>query len=86
MSSEHLKKWCDKYFEKSGMKIHPSAVPVDVILNDLLGRVDIIEQRIPKSMNPVKKEEDIQTVRVRGVDIPLDELLKDIDKSKKVKK
>jgi chromosome segregation ATPase len=35
----NLTVWCEHYHEKSGLKVHPSSVPVDVVLDDLMGQV-----------------------------------------------
>ena len=35
----NLKKWCESYYEKSGLKVHPSSVPVDVVLEDVMGQI-----------------------------------------------
>ncbi len=32
----NLKKWCDLYHKEVGIKIHPSSVPTDLVLEDLL--------------------------------------------------
>lgn len=34
----NLSSWCEKYHQDSGIKIHPSSVPMDVVLDDLLGQ------------------------------------------------
>ncbi len=34
---KNLRTFCDEYFKKTNLKIHPSAVPVDVVLDELLG-------------------------------------------------
>ena len=36
----HLEEWCAKYYNNVGLKVHPSNVPADVILDELLGKVD----------------------------------------------
>lgn len=36
---KYLKDWCDAYYETMGLKIHPSNVPVDVVLDDIMGKV-----------------------------------------------
>lgn len=33
----HLEQWCKNYYDTVGLKVHPSNVPVDVVLNDLMG-------------------------------------------------
>lgn len=35
---EHLTLWCEDYYEKSGLKVHPSSVPLDVVLDELMGK------------------------------------------------
>lgn len=35
----HLTEWCKHYYEKSGLKVHPSSVPTDVVLDDLMGQL-----------------------------------------------
>jgi hypothetical protein len=34
----HLTVWCKDYHSRSGLKIHPSSVPTDVVLDELLGQ------------------------------------------------
>lgn len=35
----NLAAWCERYHKDSGIKIHPSSVPVDLVLEDLMGYV-----------------------------------------------
>jgi len=35
----NLSAWCEKYHKDSGIKIHPSSVPVELVLEDLLGYI-----------------------------------------------
>ncbi len=35
----NLAAWCEKYHKDSGIKIHPSSVPVDLVLEDLMGYI-----------------------------------------------
>lgn len=35
----NLSVWCEKYHKDSGIKIHPSSVPVDLVLEDILGYI-----------------------------------------------
>lgn len=83
---EHLQKWCEKYYEKTKLRIHPANVPQEIILNEILGRLAVIESRLPDSMKAPVVEPVIETVMMRGVEIPLSELIDAIDKKKKVKK
>lgn len=34
--------WCEKYHESSGLKVHPSSVPVDLVLEDILSKINAI--------------------------------------------
>ena len=71
---EHLQKWCDKYWKDTNMRIHPSNVPMEKILNEVLERLFIIESRLPADMVAPTPKEEVIMVRVRGVEIPLSEL------------
>lgn len=78
----HLKTWCDKYYEDNQLRIHPANVPQEIILNEILGRLAVIESRLPESMKAPVKKEVIEMVTVRGVEIPLSELMGEISKKK----
>jgi hypothetical protein len=79
----HLEAWCERYFKDHQMKIHPAAVPSEIILNELLGRIEEIEARLPDTMKAPVKKVVIETVMVRGVEIPLSELTGLMDKKGK---
>lgn len=38
-SFSNLGKWCEQYHEKSKIKVHASSVPVDLVLEDVLGYI-----------------------------------------------
>lgn len=38
----NLAKWCERYHEDNGIKIHPSSVPVELVLEDVLGYIAIL--------------------------------------------
>ena len=38
----NLGAWCAQYHEQSGIKIHPSSVPYDLVLEDLMGYIAIL--------------------------------------------
>lgn len=38
----NLGAWCDQYKEQNGIKIHPSSVPVELVLEDVLGYIAIL--------------------------------------------
>ena len=79
----HLKKWCEAYYAKTNLRIHPANVPQEVVLNEILGRLAAIESRLPDSMQaPVKPIEE-EMVIVRGVSMPISELIGIVKKVKK---
>jgi hypothetical protein len=39
---KYLKDWCDEYYKTVGLKVHPSNVPVDVVLDDIMGHITMI--------------------------------------------
>lgn len=39
---KYLKDWCDEYYKTVGLKIHPSNVPVDVVLDDIMGHITML--------------------------------------------
>lgn len=38
----NLGAWCAQYHEASGIKIHPSSVPYDLVLEDVLGYIAVL--------------------------------------------
>jgi len=38
----NLGAWCAQYHKDSGIKIHPSSVPTDLILEDILGYIAVL--------------------------------------------
>lgn len=42
----NLAAWCEKYHKDSGIKIHPSSVPIELVLEDVLGYAALIMSRI----------------------------------------
>ncbi len=38
----NLAAWCEKYHKDSGIKIHPSSVPVELVLEDIMGYVALL--------------------------------------------
>lgn len=38
----NLAKWCEQYHKDSGIKVHPSSVPVDLVLEDLMGHIALL--------------------------------------------
>jgi hypothetical protein len=38
----YLESWCKSYFDKVGLKIHPSNVPTEVVLNDIMEQLTML--------------------------------------------
>ncbi len=38
----YLESWCKSYFDKVGLKIHPSNVPTEVVLNDIMEQLTMV--------------------------------------------
>lgn len=49
----NLKAWCDKYHKDSGLKVHPSSVPVDLVLEDILGYIAHLRSNVNMLMNGI---------------------------------
>lgn len=39
-----LEAWCEKYYETVGLKVHSSNVPVDVVLDELMGGLESLRK------------------------------------------
>jgi hypothetical protein len=42
----NLAAWCEKHHKDTGIKVHPSSVPVDLVLEDLMGFVAHLRSNI----------------------------------------
>lgn len=83
---KYLKDWCDEYYKTVGLKIHPSNVPVDVVLDDIMGHITMLiaheKQLISWIDFQIKKlEEEVLNLKVKIL-----ELEKPIEPPKKGKK
>lgn len=38
----YLESWCKSYYERVGLKIHPSNVPVEIVLNDIMEQLTML--------------------------------------------
>lgn len=38
----YLESWCKSYFDKVGLKIHPSNVPTEIVLNDIMEQLTML--------------------------------------------
>lgn len=79
----NLQTWCEAYYAKTNLRIHPANVPQEIILNEILGRLAVIESRLPDSMQPPEKPIEEEMVIVRGVSMPISELIGLVKKVKK---
>lgn len=66
----NLGAWCDQYREKSGIKIHPSSVPVELVLEDVLGYIAILMSHD----NSMAKAFDALNERVKELEKQIHEL------------
>lgn len=46
----HIKKWADKESEKIGIKLHPQTISLVPIVDELIGRVEVLEALIASSV------------------------------------
>ena len=67
----NLTKWCEYYHKESGLKVHPSSVPVDVVLDELLGHVMAIHRRIEMITSTL----ELITARFEETDLSIKEAL-----------
>jgi hypothetical protein len=47
----NLAAWCEKYHEDSGIKIHPSSVPYDLVIEDLMGQIALLQSHDKQLVN-----------------------------------
>lgn len=38
----YLESWCKDYYDRVGLKIHPSNVPVEIVLNDIMAQLTML--------------------------------------------
>lgn len=69
-SFSNLGKWCEQYHEKSKIKVHPSSVPVDLVLEDVLGYIAILMSHD----NSMAKAFDALNERVKELEKQVHEL------------
>lgn len=69
----NLAAWCEKYHKDSGIKVHPSSVPVDLVLEDLMGIVAHLRSNINMLINGVdtalKQIADLQDQMVQSSEL-----------------
>ena len=68
---ENLKLWCERYYEKTKLKVHPANTPLDAVCDELLGRIDALTLKCEKlrekldKLNESLKESPIKSEYVR---------------------
>jgi hypothetical protein len=89
MNSENkfpfLSDWCADYHKRSGLKVHPSSVPTDVVLEELMGQVMASSRHI----HIITSTLELITERFNTVSQELktlNELVVTLSETKKVKK
>ena len=70
----YLKAWCENYKEKTSIKLHPNNVPVDVILNELMGELSAVKSYCTNLHNIYDKTNE----RIAVLDKIMDEIIKKI--------
>jgi aromatic ring-cleaving dioxygenase len=80
----NLAAWCDKYHKDSGIKIHPSSVPVELVLEDVMGYVALL---MAHDRTTVTLMESL-TKRITDLEILIHELTAELQQkdNKKAKK
>ncbi len=88
---KYVTKWCEEYSEAHGVKIFPQSAPLLMLINELMGvvgkhqaalvgmaqsMIDINAQikTILDCLSELKQHEE--TIKVRGVDVPIKDLVK----------
>lgn len=85
----NLRAWCDKYHKESGLKVHPSSVPVDLVLEDLMGYIALlmahdkthtnITDGMQKLFDELYHAYGTHVVSTRDALLALDEKITDLD-------
>lgn len=95
----NLGAWCEKYHKDSGIKIHPSSVPYDLVLEDVLGWIallmahdnsmsmvfDQLKEKVTE-LEKVVEMLELRTEMLMEGGNTLDERLKELEQLKQTKK
>lgn len=69
----NLAAWCEKYHKDSGIKIHPSSVPYDLVLEDVMGYIAHLRSNMDMLMNGVdialKQIADLQAQMIQSSEL-----------------
>ena len=72
----NLEKWCERYHEDNGIKIHPSSVPVELVLEDVLGYIAILISNDNRTANAF----DAFNGRLKDLELLIHELTAELTK------
>jgi len=85
----NLAAWCEKHHKDTGIKVHPSSVPVDLVLEDLMGYIALlmshdktnttITDRMSKLFDELYHAYGTHVVSTRDALLALDEKIMDLD-------
>ena len=74
-SLKHLGEWCNEYRKRSNINIHPSSIPTDLVLEDILSHISYMDSRfeilagqikiLQEKMDDAKKEQRRSKVKFK---------------------
>ena len=64
----NLAKWCEQHYERSKIKVHPTSVPVDLVLEDVLSYI----AHLRSNVNMLITALDNMEVRYKHIEEQLD--------------
>jgi len=70
----NLEAWCEKYYKEAGLKVHPSNVPTDVILDQILGAL----KHYWETINPLIEVSLLLEDRIKKLESSMIETNKDL--------
>lgn len=62
---KYLKKWCEKHYENTKIRVNPQNVPVSTLLNEIIGRLENIESFINLMAIEVRAKEAETNVKAQ---------------------
>lgn len=74
----YLESWCKSYYERVGLKIHPSNVPVEIVLNDIMEQLTMLicHEKVEVSGY------DLMNERVKKLEATIEKLTNEIEQLK----
>lgn len=64
----NLAKWCEMYHERSKIKIHPSSVPVELVLEDVLGYIAHLRSNVTMLINALDNMESLVKIQAENIE------------------